>query len=101
MTRYVQNATNPTPSRQKEFVLEKDIENLMINFTNISADCFLGDKYADVGGWQCILWARLVVALLWIYYTNPTYIILQGIFLESEDNLLLFIIISIYLARTT
>ena len=36
MTRYVQNATNPTPSRQKEFVLEKVIENLMINFTNIS-----------------------------------------------------------------
>ena len=74
MTRYVQNATNPTPSRQKEFVLEKVIGNLMINFTNISADCFLGDKYADVGGWQCILWARLVVALLWIYcgYITPT-----------------------------
>ena len=74
MTRYVQNATNPTPSRQKEFVLEKVIENLMIDFTNISAECFLGDKYADVGGWQCILWARLVVALLWIYcgYITPT-----------------------------
>ena len=27
-----------------------------------------------MGGWQCILWARLVVALLWIYcgYITPT-----------------------------
>ena len=35
MTRYVQNATNPAPSRHGDFVLEKVIESLMVNFAYI------------------------------------------------------------------
>ena len=35
MTRYVQNATNPVCYRQKEFVLEKVIESLIVNFAYI------------------------------------------------------------------